>query len=85
MESIYLTIVLAPLLGAIVAGLFGRQVGRGRRAHRHHLGVAISFALSVGALGPVWLRQHRAGLQRHGLRVGSWTACGWRSASWSTT
>jgi len=28
LEDIYLTIVLAPLLAAIVAGLFGRQIGR---------------------------------------------------------
>ncbi len=27
-KSILLAIVLAPLLGAIIAGLFGRQVGR---------------------------------------------------------
>ena len=31
-KGILLTIVLAPLFGAIVAGLFGRQVGR-RGAH----------------------------------------------------
>ena len=29
--TILLTIALAPLLGAIVAGLFGRQIGRARR------------------------------------------------------
>ena len=28
MEQIYLAIVLAPLFGAIIAGLFGRQIGR---------------------------------------------------------
>jgi len=28
MEMIYLTIVLAPLVGAIIAGLFRNQVGR---------------------------------------------------------
>ncbi|MGH8031006.1 MAG: NADH-quinone oxidoreductase subunit L, partial [Luteimonas sp.] len=41
-----LIIALAPLLGAIVAGLFGRQVGR-RGAHGVTiLGVAVSCALS---------------------------------------
>jgi NADH-quinone oxidoreductase subunit L len=45
-----LMIVLAPLLGAIVAGLFGRQVGR-RGAHGVTiLGVAVSCALSVYVL-----------------------------------
>ncbi|MDH3546078.1 MAG: NADH-quinone oxidoreductase subunit L, partial [Gammaproteobacteria bacterium] len=28
MQNIYLTIVLAPLVAAVVAGLFGRQIGR---------------------------------------------------------
>ena len=28
MNSIHLTIVLAPLAAAIIAGLFGRQIGR---------------------------------------------------------
>src|SRR5690554_4885591 len=41
-----LIIVLAPLLGAIVAGFFGRQVGRAGAHTVTILGVAISCALS---------------------------------------
>ena len=45
-----LLIVLAPLLGAIVAGFFGRQVGR-KGAHTVTiLGVAVSCALSMHVL-----------------------------------
>ncbi len=50
MESIYITIVLAPLVAAIVAGLFGRAIGR-RGAHSITiLGVAIAFGLSLYVL-----------------------------------
>jgi NADH-quinone oxidoreductase subunit L len=48
MESIYLAIVLAPLLGAIVAGLFGKFVGRAGAHWATILGVAVSFVLSLG-------------------------------------
>ncbi len=50
MQQIYLTIVLAPLIAAILAGLFGRQVGR---VGSHTLtigGVALSCALSLWVL-----------------------------------
>jgi len=47
MEQIYLAIVLAPLLGAIIAGLFGRQIGRAGAHWVTNIGVAISFVLSV--------------------------------------
>ncbi len=47
MESIYLTIALAPLMGAIIAGLFGRQIGRAGAHWVTIIGVAISFALSL--------------------------------------
>ncbi len=47
MENIYLAIVLAPLLGAVVAGLFGRVIGR-TAAHRITIiGVGISSVLSL--------------------------------------
>ena len=50
MERIYLLIVLAPLLAAIVAGLFGRQVGR-KGAHSVTIGgVGLSFVLSAWVL-----------------------------------
>jgi NADH-quinone oxidoreductase subunit L len=47
MEKIYLAIPLAPLLGAIIAGLFGRQIGRAGAHTVTILGVAISFVLSL--------------------------------------
>ncbi|MDH5327879.1 MAG: NADH-quinone oxidoreductase subunit L [Gammaproteobacteria bacterium] len=47
MENVYLTIVLAPLLGAIVAGLFGKQIGRAGAHWVTIIGVAVSFVLSV--------------------------------------
>lgn len=47
MENIYLTIVLAPLIGAIVAGLFGQKIGRAGAHWVAIIGVAISFVLSI--------------------------------------
>ena len=47
MENIYLTIVLAPLVGAIIAGLFGKKIGRSGAHWVTIIGVAISFILSV--------------------------------------
>ena len=50
MEKIYLAIVLAPLIGAIVAGFFGARLGR-KGAHRVTIsGVGISTALSLYVL-----------------------------------
>ena len=47
MENIYLWIVLSPLIGAIIAGFFGKKVGR-RGAHWvTNIGVAISCVLSM--------------------------------------
>jgi len=47
MEAVYLAIPLFPLAGAIIAGLFGRQIGR-VGAHSVTIGaVAVSFVLSV--------------------------------------
>jgi NADH-quinone oxidoreductase subunit L len=47
MEQVYLAIVLAPLIGAIVAGLGGRVIGRAGAHWVTILGVAVSFALSL--------------------------------------
>jgi len=47
MKDIYLIIVLAPLLGAIAAGLFGKYLGRAGSHWATILGVGISFILSV--------------------------------------
>lgn len=49
-KSILLAIVLAPLIGAIVAGLFGRKVGRAGSHSITILGVAASCAMSVYVL-----------------------------------
>ena len=45
-KTILLVVVLAPLLGAILAGLFGRRIGRAGAHTVTILGVAISCALS---------------------------------------
>ncbi len=50
MESVYLTIVLAPLGAAIITGLGGRLVGRAGAHTLTILGVASAFGLSVFAL-----------------------------------
>lgn len=47
MEKIYLTLALAPLFGAIVAGLFGKKIGRAGAHWVTTLGVGVSFVLSV--------------------------------------
>ena len=44
------TIALAPLAGALIAGLFGRFIGRANSHRVAVLGVAISFVLSVMVL-----------------------------------
>lgn len=49
-KSVLLAIVLAPLIGAIVAGLFRKQVGRVGAHSVTILGVAISCALSIYVL-----------------------------------
>ncbi|MCF6282514.1 MAG: NADH-quinone oxidoreductase subunit L [Candidatus Polarisedimenticolaceae bacterium] len=50
METVYLTIVIAPLIGAIFAGLFRNQIGRVGAHWAAILGVAISCALSFFVL-----------------------------------
>jgi len=50
MQSIYLTIVLAPLIACIIAGLFGKAVGRVGAHSITILGVGISCALSCYVL-----------------------------------
>ena len=46
MEKIYLAIVLAPLIGSIIAGLFGKQIGKAGAHWVTIIGVGISCALS---------------------------------------
>jgi NADH-quinone oxidoreductase subunit L len=50
METLFLAIPLAPLAGAIIAGLFGRQIGRAGAHTVTILGVAVSFVLSLVVL-----------------------------------
>ena len=47
MKSIYLWIALSPLIGAVIAGLFGRIVGRSGAHWVTILGVAVSCVLSL--------------------------------------
>ena len=50
MQNIYFAIVLAPLVAAALAGLFGKTIGRAGAHTVTILGVAISFGLSVYVL-----------------------------------
>lgn len=47
MQSLYLTVPLAPLAGAIIAGLFGKLIGRTGAHVVTILGVAIAFVASL--------------------------------------
>jgi NADH-quinone oxidoreductase subunit L len=47
MERIYLAIVLCPLLAAVLAGIFGRVIGRAGAHTVTILGVGVSFLLSL--------------------------------------
>ncbi len=47
MQKLYLLVPLAPLIGAVVTGLFGRKLGRGASHWITILGVAIAFFASV--------------------------------------
>jgi NADH-quinone oxidoreductase subunit L len=53
MKTLYLIVPLAPLFGAIVAGLFGRVVGRAGAHRVTILGVLVSFLASVAVLADV--------------------------------
>jgi len=54
MHGIHLAIVLAPLLAAIVAGLFGRQIGRAGAHWLTILAVGLSFVLSMLVLKNIY-------------------------------
>jgi NADH-quinone oxidoreductase subunit L len=47
MQSLYLTVPLAPLAGALIAGLFGKAIGRAGAHTVTILGVAIAFLASL--------------------------------------
>jgi NADH-quinone oxidoreductase subunit L len=53
MKTLYLIVPLAPLVGAIIAGLFGRQIGRTGAHTVTILGVAISFLASLAVFQDV--------------------------------
>ncbi len=55
METVYLTIVLAPLSAAIIAGLFGSRIGRAGAHWITIAGVALSFVLSAFVLKDIAL------------------------------
>ncbi len=54
MERMYLAIVLGPLIAALLAGLFGRQIGRAGAHLVTILGVAASFGMSLLVLKAQW-------------------------------
>ena len=66
MKTLYLLVPLAPLVGAIIAGFFGKVIGRAGAHSVTILGVAISFVLSVHRLPGRAGRQH---FQRRPLHV----------------
>ena len=47
MQTIYLLVPLMPLLGSLIAGLFGKQIGRANAHRVTILGVLVSFILSA--------------------------------------
>ncbi len=49
MKGVYLTVVLAPLIGSIIAGLFGRKIGKTGAHGVTIAGVALSFLMSLVA------------------------------------
>jgi len=50
MQQVYLTIVLAPLLASLIAGLFGKRIGRAAAHWTTILAVGLSFSLSLYTL-----------------------------------
>ncbi|MFQ6006719.1 MAG: NADH-quinone oxidoreductase subunit L, partial [Woeseia sp.] len=54
MHSYHLTIVLAPLIAAIIAGLFGNRIGRAGAHWITILAVGLSFVLSVLVLKHIY-------------------------------
>ncbi len=74
MKTTYLLIPLAPLFGAIVAGLFGKTIGRAGAHWITILGVATSFVLSVFVYqdveaGHTWNGTVYTWLQSSGLKM----------------
>ncbi|MCP1726973.1 NADH-quinone oxidoreductase subunit L [Natronospira proteinivora] len=55
MENVYLTIVLAPLVAAIIAGFFGHKVGRAGAHWATIIAVGIAFLLSLWVFWQQWV------------------------------
>lgn len=53
MKGVYLTILLAPLIGSIIAGLFGKKIGRAGAHWVTNIGVGISFLMSLVAFNHI--------------------------------
>ena len=53
MKALYLIVPLAPLIGAIVAGLFGRAIGRAGAHWVTIIGVAVAFLASLAVMQDV--------------------------------
>lgn len=75
-QSTLLVIALAPLLGAILAGLFGRQIGRSGAHWVTILGVAVSCALSCRVLYALAFE----GAETYNANVYTWFEIGGYSA-----
>ncbi|HQX33975.1 MAG TPA: NADH-quinone oxidoreductase subunit L, partial [Dokdonella sp.] len=75
-KNILLTIVLAPLLGALVAGLFGKRIGRVASHSVTIAGVALSCVLSCQVLYQlVW-----GGAETFNQNIYTWFEVGGTSA-----
>ncbi|MDH3748125.1 MAG: NADH-quinone oxidoreductase subunit L [Gammaproteobacteria bacterium] len=68
MYNYYLVIVLAPLLAAVIAGLFGRRIGRSGAHSITIFAVAVSTALSFYVL----YQMYWAGAQTENISVYTW-------------
>jgi NADH-quinone oxidoreductase subunit L len=71
MQNLYLLVPLAPLLGAIIAGLFGHVLGRTWTHRVTILLVAVSFAASVVIFKDVMAGNIYNGVVYHWITVGS--------------
>jgi NADH-quinone oxidoreductase subunit L len=70
-QNVYLAIVLAPLIAAAIAGLFGKRIGRAGAHWVTIVGVTISFALSV-----LVLRDQLGGAETYNEALYRWADVG---------
>jgi NADH-quinone oxidoreductase subunit L len=70
-ENVYLSIVLAPLIAAAAAGLFGKKIGRAGAHWVTIIGVTISFVLSI-----VVLRDQLGGADTYNQPLYQWAEIG---------